>query len=121
MKLITALTAIAILSASVAIAAGRTVDCSISTLPGNEVQFKGKCNFVPEAGGSFTLMDAAGRDKLYDNVGMVSVYVTGKDTAEVSGLVLDNSGGHNSRWGSAKRSRLDRACWDGDDFRVCAW
>lgn len=120
-KWITTLTAIALLSAPSAFATGRIVDCSISNLPGNELQFKGKCNFIPEAGGSFTLMDAAGRDKLYGTVGMVSVNLTGKDTAEVSGLVLDKSGGHNSRWGSAKRSRLDRACWDGGDFRICAW
>lgn len=121
MKLILTVAVLAVLSASVAFAKARIVDCAITALPSNEVQFKGKCSFMPDVGGSFTLMDAAGRDKFYGTVGMVSVTLTGKETAEVSGLVLDNGGGHNSRWGAAKRSRVDRACWDGDDFRICAW
>ena len=102
-------------------AKGKMVDCAITSLPGNEVQFKGKCRFVPEAGGSFTLMDAAGKDRFYGEIGMVSVTLTGKDMAEVSGLVLGAGGGHNSRWGEARRSAADRACWDGTDFRICAW
>lgn len=99
----------------------KVVDCAITSLPGGEVQFSGKCRFVPEAGGSFSLMDAAGKDRFYGTIGMVSVYLTGQDAAEVSGLVLDKSGGHNSRWGEARRSQEDRACWDGADFRICAW
>lgn len=27
----------------------------------------------------------------------------------------------NSRWGEAKRSSQDKACWVGGDFKVCAW
>lgn len=121
MKLFMLLAAVAVATAPAALAKGKVADCVIAALPGDEVQFQGKCKFVPEGGGSFTLMDAAGGNTLYGAVSMVSVYLTGKDTAEVSGLVLDESGGHNTRWGSAKRSDLDGACWEGDDFRVCAW
>lgn len=106
----------------VAEAKGRVVSCAITSLPGNAVQFKGKCRFLPEGGGSFSLMDAAGRDRFFGDIGAVSVTLTAKDTAEVSGLVLDpGGGGHASRWGTAQRSASDGACWDGDDFRICAW
>lgn len=121
MKLSPAFAALLLLTPVAALAKGKVVDCAITSLPGNEVQFKGKCRFLPEAGGSFTLMDAKGNDMFYGTIGMVSVYLTGKDAAEVSGLVLDAGGGHNSRWGAAKRSQQDRACWDGEDFRICAW
>jgi len=122
MKLSPVLAALLLLAPTAALAKGRVVDCAITSLPGNDVQFKGKCSFLPEAGGSFTLMDAKGKDMFYGSIGMVSVTLTGKDTAEVSGLVLDEGGGgHNSRWGEAKRSKTDGACWDGSDFRICAW
>lgn len=122
MKLSAILATVLILLPAVAVAKEKVVDCAITSLPSNDIQFKGKCKFVPEAGGSFTLMDAKGKDKFYDTIGMVSVTLTGKDTAEVGGFVLDEGGGgHNSRWGEAKRSKKDGACWDGADFRVCAW
>lgn len=111
-----------VLAPGVTQAKGRVVGCAITSLPGNEVQFKGKCRFLPDGGGSFTLMDADGDDSFYGDIGMVSVTLTGKNTAEVSGLVLDPAGGgHNSRWGEARRSASDGACWDGSDFRICAW
>jgi hypothetical protein len=115
------LIALLLLVPTAALAKGRVVDCAITSLPGNAVQFKGKCTFLPEAGGSFTLMDAKGRDTFYGSIGMVSVTLTGKDMAEVSGLVVDAGGAHNSRWGAATRSKTDGACWDGTDFRICAW
>lgn len=106
---------------SLASAKERIVRCAILSLPGGEVQYKGKCAFLPEEGGSFSLSSAAGKDKLYGEIGAVSVTMTGNGTAEVRGLVLDPAGAHNSRWGEAKRSVKDSACWDGEDFRVCAW
>lgn len=122
MKLSPVLAAILIILPTAAFSKAKVVECAITSLPSNEVKFKGKCRFLPEAGGSFTLMDANGKDEFYDAIGMVSVNLTGKITAEVSGLVLDEGGGgHNSRWGEAKRSQRDAACWDGEDFRVCAW
>ena len=46
---------------------------------------------------------AKGRDTFYGSIGMVSVTLTGKNMAEVSGLVVDAGGAHNSRWGAATR------------------
>ncbi|WP_146256109.1 hypothetical protein [Aestuariivirga litoralis] len=121
MKRRLAAVAVFLLLSPVAEARDRVVDCAILSLPGKAVQFKGKCNFMPEAGGSFSLADADGKPKLYGDIGVVSVTLTGKDTAEVSGLVIDSGGGHSSRWGTARRAADDRACWDGEDFRICAW
>lgn len=122
MRLIVALALLAVVLPTGASAKGRVVDCRISSLDGAYVQFKGRCRFVPEPGGSFSLSDASGKAKFYSTISIVSVYLTGKDIAEVSGLVLDpGGGGHNSRWGEAKRSTKDRACWDGSDFQICAW
>lgn len=111
-----------VLAPAMAEAKDRVVRCAITSLPDNAVQFKGKCRFLPEGGGSFSLADAGGKDAFYGDIGVVSVTLTAKDTAEVSGLVLDpGGGGHVSRWGAAKRSASDGACWDGADFRICAW
>jgi len=122
MRLIVALVLLAAVLPTGASAKGRVVGCRISSLDGTSVQFKGRCMFVPEPGGSFSLSDASGKAKFYGTISVVSVYLTDKDTAEVSGLVLDpGGGGHNSRWGEAKRSTKDRACWDGSDFQICAW
>lgn len=122
MKLCAILAAVLVLIPTAAVSKDRVVECAITSLTGGDVEFKGKCKFMPEAGGSFTLMDAAGKDIFFDSIGMVSVTLTGKDTADVSGFVIDEvGGGHSSRWGEVKRSKKDGACWDGDDFRVCAW
>lgn len=122
MKAAITLVALTILTSAEAFAKDRIVDCSITSLPGNEVQFSGKCRFSSEKDGSFTLMDAKGGDLLYERISLVHVFLTGKGSAEVSGLVLDEGGGgHNSRWGAAERSKKDAACWEGSDFRICAW
>lgn len=104
-----------------ALAKDRVVDCAVLSLPDGAVQYKGTCKFMPEQDGSFALASPSGKAKLYASIGIVSVTLTGKDEAEVSGLVIDAGGAHSSRWGAATRSTKDRACWDGADFRICAW
>lgn len=47
MKLVMLFATIALLNASVAFAKGKLVDCSITSLPGNDVQFKGRCRVIP--------------------------------------------------------------------------
>lgn len=77
------------------------------------------CDFQPEGrDGSFTLSARGGADTpLFRGVSVVSVMVIEPGLAEVRGLT---TGGINSRWGTARRSDRDRACWQGDDFRICA-
>ena len=77
----------------------------------------GPCTFTPEAGGSFSVAPV-GRRFLVGRVSSVSVSFVRPGAAEVRGLTAD---GINSRWGEARRSPRDRACWVGSGFSVCAY
>lgn len=77
------------------------------------------CDFQPDGrDGSFILSPrGGGQGPLFGSVSLVSVSIIEPGLAEVRGLTRD---GVNSRWGTAQRSRRDGACWQGDDFRICA-
>ena len=89
-------------------------NCDIHTA--GKVAFSGKCLFIPDADGSFSLSDF-NEKPLLEGILVVSVTVTGKGAAEVSALTVN---GNNSKWGAAKRSTKDKACWLGSDFKICA-
>jgi hypothetical protein len=74
--------------------------------------------FVPDTNGSFALLNPQKNKSLLSGITDVSVFIIEKGVAEVRGLTTD---GINSRWGEAKRSTEDKACWVGEDFKVCAW
>ena len=111
-----------LVSAEAAAQAGAKIaQCDILTLPGQSVQFSGKCVFQPEGAGSFSLSAVNQQSTLFGDIAVVNVTLVEKGLAEVSGLVIDRAGGgHTSRWGQARRSTKDKACWDGEDFRICA-
>jgi len=100
--------------ATTAQAADKTVKCEIES--GTMKVFNGKCKFMSEAGGSFSLSNFSEKP-LFDEVEIVSVTIIEKGLAEVRGLTTR---GNNSRWGEAKRSSKDPACWVGADFKICA-
>jgi hypothetical protein len=79
--------------------------------------WSGPCNFLPEGGGSFSIT-RPGEREFPGQYGVISVTLVGRGVAEVRGLTR---GGINSRLGEATRSRRQPACWDGDDFRICAY
>lgn len=81
------------------------------------VAFDGPCRFEVEAGGSFTVSTTGARGALYQEVVSVSVGIVSTGEAEVGGLT---AAGVSFRWGEAKRSKADPACWAGADFEVCA-
>ena len=102
-------------------AGAKIVQCDILSFPSQSVQFRGKCVFQPEGGGSFSLSAVNQQSTLFGDIAVVNVTVVEKGLAEVSGLVIDKTGGgHTSRWGQARRSIQDKSCWDGADFRICA-
>lgn len=103
------------LAASPAAAKPRVARCAITSA--GQKPFAGPCQFTPEAKGSFALAPV-GRKRFFPEVTNISVYLTERDVAEVSGLTTS---GVNSRWGTARRSRRDRACWTGADFSVCVY
>ncbi len=79
--------------------------------------FQGTCLFQSDSDGSFAL-SRSGKRRFLKNVDIVSISVMSRGKADVRGLTKQ---GINSRWGFAKRSRRDRACWIGADFKICAW
>ena len=105
-----------------AMAAERIVKCQIDSANDESrsvIVYKGKCLFSAEKSGSFSLSNPISKNKpLYGSMVMVSVYVETNGVADIRGLTKD---GINSRWGEAKRSLKDKACWVGEDFKVCAW
>ena len=92
----------------------RLARCVIAT---EEAPYSGPCRFIPEAGGSFGLEPVRGR-LFFGEIASISVAVTKAGEAEVRGLTR---AGINSRWGSARRSRRDPACWEGQDFSICVY
>ncbi len=96
--------------------AARTVDCRIES--GGRTVFAGPCDFFADGTeGSFGLGHRDNQKQLYPGILSVYVGVTAPGVADVRGLTKD---GINSRWGEARRSAANRACWDGADFRICA-
>ena len=77
----------------------------------------GRCDFQQFGGnGSFSI-GPIGQPFIAGRL-VLSVTLVSPETAEVRGLTQD---GINSRWGPARRSARDRACWDGSDFQICAY
>ncbi|MDK9717513.1 MAG: hypothetical protein OEL57_06330 [Trichlorobacter sp.] len=109
------ITATILLLAQTTWAADRVISCKITT--GKTLAYNGPCLFMPEAGGSFSLSNIKRQGPLFDDIGVLSVSIVAKGKAEVRGLT---SAGNNSRWGEAKRSSKDKACWQGSDFEICA-
>ena len=95
---------------------GKIASCRVESA--GKVEVNGPCKFTPEGtAGSFTLENRDPQKALYGSILMVTVSVVSPGTAEVRGLTRR---GINSRWGEAKRSSEDRACWAGSDFKICA-
>ncbi|MGU9979376.1 hypothetical protein ACJ4V0_04950 [Phreatobacter sp. HK31-P] len=99
--------------------AGEARDAGCRIEQAGRVVLDRTCDFAPDGrDGSFTLSPRGGaQGALFGNMSMVSVSVIEPGLAEVRGLTRD---GINSRWGTARRSQRDGACWQGDDFRICA-
>ena len=94
----------------------RLVDCRVESE--GKVQVNGKCRFIPDEGGSFTLEHAdTKRAVFFGEILSVTVSIVSPGVAEVRGLTRQ---GVNSRWGEARRMTSDRACWQGSDFKICA-
>lgn len=93
----------------------RMVQCHVESE--GRVAFGGRCRFIPDQGGSFALAHPDPNRALYGRILSISVFIVSPGVAEVRGLT---DAGNNSRWGEARRSRQDGACWVGTDFTICA-
>ncbi len=107
--------AVTLLGTSAAAAAPKPARCDIGNNYGEH--YKGPCLFTADRDGSFSVTRARGAAIMGD-ITQVTVQIVEPGAAEVRGLTR---AGINSRWGSATRSKRDRACWRGSDFWVCAY
>lgn len=97
-------------------AQAREVRCAI--YENRSLALDGPCNFEPDGrDGSFILSSLRRGGALVNDIVMISVTIVSLGVAEVRGLTR---AGGNSRWGEARRSAQDRACWIGADFQICA-
>ena len=95
--------------------AAKPAQCVIKTR--GDIDFSGCCDFqMIDDNGSFLLHKPNG--KILPEILDIKVYVIAPGRAEVRGLTVR---GINSRWGPAKRSVEDAACWVGSDFTICAY
>lgn len=113
MRFILAIGLIALIAAPAA-AKPRGARCVISG-EGSAV-WRGPCIFDAERNGSFSISPSRG--SFSGGIGEISVSIVRPGVAEVRGLTAD---GINSRWGEARRSRRDPACWVSSDFSVCVY
>ena len=94
-------------------------DASCHVQSGGKVLLDQQCDFQAVDGdGSFSLSSRGKKEgTLFPDVLSLSLTIIKPGFAEVRGLTKD---GINSRWGEARRSTKDSACWEGSDFRICA-
>src|SRR5688572_27968184 len=78
--------------------------------------WRGPCRFDARAGGSFTITPQRGR--FAEGTTSITLDIVRPGAAEVRGMTAL---GINSRWGPARRSPRDRACWIGADFSLCVY
>jgi hypothetical protein len=107
--------AAAFLGTSATAAPSKPARCDVGNNYGEH--YVGPCLFTADSDGSFSVSRAKGAAIMGD-ITVVTVQIIEAGTAEVRGLTR---AGINSRWGSAQRSKRDRACWRGSDFWVCAY
>lgn len=113
-----ALTSFALFAATVTEGRAREKVARCRVESGGSVVVNGKCVFDADQDGSFHVRNVDESKPLFDEILVVNVAIVAQDVAEVRGLTR---AGINSRWGAARRSPRDRACWDGADFRICAY
>ena len=99
---------------TVATAAPKSAVCQIDE--GGRQLYKGKCLFEAQGGGSFYVSHPSFAHKV--GVEGLMVIVERKNQAVVQATRV---GGGGSIWGEASRSQTQKACWVGNDFKICAW
>jgi hypothetical protein len=78
--------------------------------------WRGHCAVRTEANGNLVL--EARRSRFPARVEQINVAVTAPGVATVSSTGRD---GASIVWGEARQSEHDRACWIGENIRVCAY
>ena len=114
-RLILAALAVLLIPEGAAQAKPRDAQCLVKSAGAPD--YRGPCRFTPEERGAFTI-EPARRRSFANGITTISASMVAPGLAEVRGLTRE---GVNSRWGEARRSRRDRACWLGSDFSICVY
>ncbi|AOA59522.1 hypothetical protein [Acinetobacter larvae] len=93
----------------------KTANCQVEE--GGKLSFKGQCEFILHENGSFSLQNADSTKALLREIMSLNVDITQPNVAEVSDSLTY---GNYTQWGAAQRSKTDKSCWVGNDFRICA-
>ena len=96
-------------------AAPRAARCLLTST--GIVPYRGPCLFEARRGGSFTVSRSR-RRPFRGPIVAISVEVTSPGVGEAYGL---SSEGENASWGTVRRSRSDAACWEAEEFAICAY
>ena len=96
-------------------AQAKVARCEVNDSSGNS--YVGPCEFSAFEKGSFSI-DPLIKGKKILGATSVSVWIVEPGVAEVRGLTPH---GVNSRWGEARRSTSNKACWLGSDFKICVY
>ena len=96
-------------------AQAKVARCDVSDSSGGS--YKGPCEFSAFEKGSFSIEPLIKGKKILGAT-IVSVWIVEPGVAEVRGLTPH---GLNSRWGEARRSTSNKACWLGSDFTICVY
>jgi hypothetical protein len=84
-----------------------------------EKLFNGPCRFRQFGGnGSFSLYPISRNNSFQGGIGSITLTVTSPGAGDVKGLVRD---GTAESWGGARQEALQKACWKGQDFRLCIY
>ena len=111
----TLLIGLSILTCSTVVtAAPKSATCQINE--GGRQLYKGKCQFEAQGSGSFYISHPSFVQKV--GVEGLMVIVERKNQAVVQATRI---GGGGSIWGEAIRSQTQKACWVGNNFKICAW
>jgi hypothetical protein len=103
-------------SPSKADADSKTAECKIKSHPA-DTEFKGECEFIPSGGGSFSVVRSSG-EAFVDGI---TEFVLQLDTKTIAGFSARSDDGELNYLGSAEKSTVDAACWDAENYTVCAY
>ena len=113
--------ALAVVAAAPAFAGGKTAKCLLQV---DGVKYiDGKCEFSADADGSFSISSIKKADTrigpIPEYYAMVNVYEPGVASGSWNGEPFASHA--HSNFGELRRSTSDRACWENEKARICAW
>ena len=94
-------------------------------ITGEGHSYSGPCNFTVSKGGGFMIQAPSRKSLFLGSYSDMIVDVTSPGQADVVQLGLPYSGGGGGQahalWGPSQRSTTEKACWVGEDYKICVY